>query len=62
MIILFYSTQEIAKILKLSEATVLRLIHEGELKAVRLGRTYRIHDSVLDTLIESGLIPAAGEN
>ncbi|WP_279138443.1 helix-turn-helix domain-containing protein [Faecalicoccus pleomorphus] len=39
---IFYTIQEVAEILSLSEQTIRKLIHEGELKAVRLGRTYRI--------------------
>ncbi|WP_412027448.1 helix-turn-helix domain-containing protein [Deinococcus yunweiensis] len=55
---MFYSVQEVAEILKLSETTVLRLIHDGELRAVKLGqRLYRIHDSTIRSLVDSGLVP-----
>lgn len=39
---IFYTIQEVAEILNLSEQTIRKLIHEGRLKAIRLGRTYRI--------------------
>lgn len=42
MEVIFYSVQEVAEILGLSEQTIRKLIHEGNLKAMRLGRTYRI--------------------
>ncbi len=38
----FYTVQEVAEILSLSEQTIRKLIHEGKLQAIRLGRTYRI--------------------
>lgn len=36
----FYTVQEVAKILSLSEQTIRMLIREGKLQAIRLGRTY----------------------
>lgn len=38
----FYTVQEVAEILSLSEQTIRKLIHEGKLQAIRLGRIYRI--------------------
>ncbi len=37
-----YTTQEAAKILKLSPITIERQIRRGELKAVKLGKEYRL--------------------
>ena len=37
-----YTTAEAAKILKLSPVTVERQIRRGELKAIRLGKEYRL--------------------
>lgn len=42
MEMVFYSVQEVAEILGLSEQTIRKLIHEGNLKAIRFGRTYRV--------------------
>ena len=42
MEMVFYSVQEVAEILGLSEQTIRKLVHEGNLKAIRLGRTYRV--------------------
>ena len=38
----FLTTHEISELLKVSEATVRNWIHEGELRAVRFGREFRI--------------------
>ena len=37
-----YTTAETAKILKLSRVTIERQIRRGELKAIRLGKEYRL--------------------
>jgi len=42
-----YTVQQVAERLKLHPKTVLRLIHEGRLKGVRIGKSYRIQDSDL---------------
>lgn len=47
---IFYTVQEVADILSLSEQTIRKLIREGRLKAVRLGRTYRIPSEALINL------------
>lgn len=38
----FLTTHEIAELLKVSEATVRTWIHEGELRAIRFGREFRV--------------------
>jgi excisionase family DNA binding protein len=38
----FMTTHEIAELLKVSEATVRAWIHEGELRAIRVGREFRV--------------------
>lgn len=53
---MFHSVQEVAQLLRLSESTVLRLIREGEIIAVRLGRQYRIHEGTIEAIKSSGLI------
>ena len=46
----FYTVQEVAKILKVSEKTVYRLIKDGKLKAVKIGQ-WRIKKEDLDKLV-----------
>ncbi len=38
----FMTTQDVAELLKVSEATVRTLIHDGELRAIRIGREFRV--------------------
>ncbi len=44
-----HTVQQAADRLKLHPKTVLRLIHEGRLKGVRIGKAYRIQESDLRT-------------
>ena len=58
----FLTTHEIAELLKVSEATVRTLIHEGELRAVRFGREFRIAVKDLEAFVNSHATrPAAWE-
>ena len=38
----FMTTHDVAELLKVSEATVRTLIQEGELRAIRIGREFRV--------------------
>ena len=39
---MFYSVSEVAEMLGVSSQTIMPLIHNGKLKAIRVGRNYRI--------------------
>ena len=45
---------EVADVLRVSTMTVYRLIKSGELSAIRVGKSYRIADDVLQTYLASG--------
>lgn len=49
----FYTTHEIAELLKVSEATVRNWIHEAELRAVRLGREFRVAARDLEAFVNA---------
>lgn len=38
----FYTTEELARVLKLNIATIYRSIQDGRLKAYKIGKEYRI--------------------
>ena len=48
----FYTIEEIAKMLRVSEATVRNLISSGELPAAQVGRQWRISQADLDKYLE----------
>ncbi len=44
----FLTVAEVAAELRVSTMTVYRLIHSGEMQAVRVGRSYRVPETALD--------------
>lgn len=49
----FFTTQEIAELLKVSNATVRSWIHEGELRAIRFSREFRVSTKDLEAFVAS---------
>lgn len=54
----FLTVAEVAKLLRVSNMTVYRLITNGELAAVRVGRSYRIREDDVDRFIAAGYTQA----
>jgi excisionase family DNA binding protein len=55
----FLTVAEVAAMMRVSKMTVYRLVHSGELPAVRVGRSFRVpekavHDYLRDAFIEAG--------
>lgn len=48
----FYTSDEVAEFLRVTVLTVYAYIKSGKLRAVRLGRTYRIAQEDFDRLIK----------
>ena len=51
--------REVASVMRVSKMTVYRLVHSGELPAIRVGRSFRVpeqavHDYLRDAYIEAG--------
>ncbi|SDZ95604.1 transcriptional regulator, AlpA family [Bowdeniella nasicola] len=51
----FVTVAEVADLMRVSRMTVYRMVHAGELPAVRVGRSFRVPRSAVDDLIASGL-------
>ena len=49
----FLTVAEVAEMMRVSNMTVYRLVHSGELPAVRFGRSFRIPESAVATAIET---------
>ena len=54
----FLTVAEVATIMRVSKMTVYRLVHGGELPAVRVGRSFRVpeqavHDYLRDSFVET---------
>jgi excisionase family DNA binding protein len=50
----FLTVAEVADTLRVSTMTVYRLIKSGELKAVRVGKSYRLTEDDLDQYLAAG--------
>jgi len=55
----FLTVAEVATVMRVSKMTVYRLVHSGELPAIRVGRSFRVpeqavHDYLRDAFIEAG--------
>ena len=58
----FFTIHEIAELMKVSEATVRHWIHDGELRAVRLSREFRVAAKDLEAFVnEHATRPAREE-
>ena len=49
----FLTVAEVASLMRVSKMTVYRLVHNGELPAVRVGRSFRVHAKAVHDLLES---------
>jgi excisionase family DNA binding protein len=55
----FLTIYEVAVIVRLSKMSVYRLVHSGELEAVRVGRSFRVPEqAVISYLRGAGYSPA----
>lgn len=55
----FLTVAEVASVMRVSKMTVYRLVHDGRLPAVRVGRSFRVpeqavHDYLRKAYIEAG--------
>jgi excisionase family DNA binding protein len=55
----FLTVAEVAGVMRVSKMTVYRLVHSGELPAIRVGRSFRVpeqavHDYLREAFIEAG--------
>jgi excisionase family DNA binding protein len=58
----FLTVYEVAVIMRLSKMSVYRLVHTGELDAVRVGRSFRVPErSVVSYLRGAAFTPAGGQ-
>ena len=54
----FLTVAEVAAMMRVSKMTVYRLVHNGEMPAVRVGRSFRVpeqavHDYLRDSFVET---------
>lgn len=55
----FLTVAEVASIMRVSKMTVYRMVHNGELPAVRVGRSFRVPEDAVNSYLESSFIETA---
>ena len=54
----FLTVAEVAEIMRVSKMTVYRLVHGGELPAVRVGRSFRVSEEDVDEYLRKSFYDA----
>lgn len=52
----FLTIAEVAVIMRVSKMTVYRLVHSGDLEAVRVGRSFRVPEKAVTDYLEFSVI------
>lgn len=55
----FLTVAEVAAVMRVSKMTVYRLVHSGELPAVRVGRSFRVPEHAVDDYLRHAFIETA---
>lgn len=55
----FMTVAEVAAIMRVSKMTVYRLVHAGELPAVRVGRSFRVPSAAVDEYLRQSYMGTA---
>lgn len=56
----FLTVAEVAAVMRVSKMTVYRLVHSGDLPAVRVGRSFRVPEQAVHDYLQSAYVEAAG--
>lgn len=54
----FLTVAEVATAMRVSKMTVYRLVHSGELEAVRVGRSFRVPESAVEDYLRKSYYQA----
>src|SRR5207302_11312330 len=52
----FLTVAEVALIMRVSKMTVYRLVHSGELEAIRVGRSFRVPESAVNQYLRAAFV------
>lgn len=54
----FLTVAEVASMMRVSKMTVYRLVHSGELSAVKVGRSYRVPENAVHAYLQAAFVEA----
>jgi excisionase family DNA binding protein len=52
----FLTVAEVATIMRVSKMTVYRLVHSGELEAIRVGRSFRVPEQAVNQYLRGAFV------
>jgi excisionase family DNA binding protein len=52
----FLTVAEVATIMRVSKMTVYRLVHSGELEAIRVGRSFRVPEQAVNQYLREAFV------
>lgn len=52
----FLTVAEVAEMMRVSKMTIYRMVHAGELPAIRFGRSFRVPESAVQSAIDAGFV------
>jgi excisionase family DNA binding protein len=55
----FLTVAEVAAVMRVSKMTVYRLVHNGDLPAVRVGRSFRVPEQAVDDYLRDSFVETA---
>ena len=55
----FLTVAEVASIMRVSKMTVYRLVHAGDLPAVRVGRSFRVPEQAVHDYLQTSYVDTA---
>jgi excisionase family DNA binding protein len=55
----FLTVAEVASIMRVSKMTVYRLVHSGELEAIRVGRSFRVPEQAVNQYLRDSFVAAS---
>ena len=55
----FLTVAKVATIMRVSKMTVYRLVHSGELEAVRVGRSFRVPERAVNQYLRDAFVAAS---
>ena len=54
----FLTVAEVAVVMRVSKMTVYRLVHNGDLPAVRVGKSFRVHEAAVHDYLRAAYVEA----
>ena len=55
----FLTVAEVATIMRVSKMTVYRLVHSGELEAIRVGRSFRVPEQDVNQYLKDAFVASS---